>query len=170
MFLFAPLLALLLTACGAPGGSAEILSAQIQSGAVPQLDARLALAFTPTMLAALDAGIPLTLVFELSGSGAGRALRERRELELAYSPLAARYRWRDLATGTEQSFAHRALLLASLDRVRLPLDAAWQSSAASCTLRVDLARDRLPAPLRLPAWYRADWRFASPVAACQAGT
>lgn len=163
--------ALALAGCGEPSGHARVLAASVQQESTPTLEARIDLALSPTMLEALDHGIPLTLAVRLRREAPGADLDVLRHLELSYSPLADRYRLLDLDTGVERSYAHRALLLAAFDRVRLPLDAAWRSAAdpGRFRMRVVLERERLPAVLRLPAWTSREWRLATPEYAWTAG-
>jgi hypothetical protein len=153
---------LALAACGGAQGEARVLSATIAPAPAAAVEARLALRLTPAMLAALEHGIPLTLELALERRGRGATLALTRQLELGYSPLAGRYRLVDLESGAERSFGYRALLLAALDRVSIPLPRAWTpvASGDEFALRVALLSARLPAPLRLPALFAPEWRIA----------
>jgi hypothetical protein len=153
--------ALLLGACH---GGGAIESARIEGGVAPVLDARLRLAPSADVLAALDRGVPLVLRIEVEARSAGPMLRTERRIELRFLPLAGRYAWTDLDSGTVRTFARRPLLLAALDRVRLPLDPAFAELPAGtrCRVRLALDVDALPAPLRLPALFSPRWRLAPP--------
>jgi hypothetical protein len=162
------LLVLLLGACH---GGGDIESARIDDGAAPAIDARLRLALSPDLLAALDRGVPLVLRLEVEAHTTGRRLHAVRRIELRYLPLAQRYAWTDLDTASTRTFARRPLLLAALDRVRLPLDAAWSDlpEGTRCVLGVALDVDALPPPLRLPALFSPRWRLDLPEHAWTAG-
>lgn len=153
------MLALLLAACS---GGGTIESARITSD--PALDARLRLALSPSLLEALDHGVPLTLRLHLRAVGSAGRLERVHPIELSFLPLARRYRWRDLDDGDARYFARRPQLLAALDRVRVPLDPAWADLPADTRYTLDIAldRDSLPAPLRLPALLSAQWRLDPP--------
>lgn len=159
--LLALLAAALLAACH---GGGAIEGARIDAGEAPAIDARLRLTPSPDLLEALDRGVPLVLRLELGAQGAGARLHAVRRVELRFLPLARRYAWTDLDAGTTRTFARRSLLLAALDRVRLPLDPAWSGLPAGtrCTLAVALDVDALPPPLRLPALFSPRWRLSLP--------
>lgn len=145
----------------APG--AEVLGARLAGDASPVLETEVDLRFSPTMLEALDRGIPLRLRFELAGERGATRLSAQRELQLRYVPLARRYQVLDLQTGSSRSFPRRPQLLAALDRVRLPLAPEWAALRDGGTLALDLKLDQaaLPGPLRLPALLSAEWRLTA---------
>lgn len=163
------LLAFAALLCACHGGGA-IESARIDDGAAPAIDARLRLAPTADLLAALDRGVPLVLRLDLAADGA-RHLRAVRRIELRYLPLAQRYAWTDLDSGAVRTFARRSLLLAALDRVRLPLPADWSGLPPGTRLALSLSLDvdALPPPLRLPALFSPRWRLDLPEHAWTAG-
>lgn len=136
---------------------AEILEARVleRAGAI-ELGQRLVL--SPTMLDALENGIPLRLGYRIDGCVSGGVPRGF-ALELRYRPLARQYELRG-ADGELRHFGRRSALLAALDRVRLPLP-----GAADCGGRASVALDlvALPTPLRFPALMRPEeWRLVSP--------
>lgn len=151
---------LALTACGSAEPPRALIEHMrpLQRGTTLQLEVQQRLDFQPNMLDALSNGIPLRLDYHLEYCAhRGRALRS---LWLRYYPLANEFemRWEGAAQG--RRFARRGALLAALDRVRLELP----DEAVGCdlTLRLQLERSALPAPLRFPAligWQ--DWRLAS---------
>ncbi len=116
------------------------------------------------MLGALDAGIPLQLVYRIVGCGGATA---ESRLELSYSALTHRY---GLRAGSDEQryFSRRSALLASLDRIRLPLaDRRALACDGKVQLQLDLAA--LPLPLRLPALLLpGEWRLTSLVYAWSA--
>ena len=139
---------------------AQIVQAALATG--PALEADLRLVFSPTMLEALDRGIPLTLSMELRADTRGATrLVERQRLELRYLPLAQQYQWLESASGARRTFPRRTQLLAALDHVRLALPASWGTITAGTPLALTLTLDRsaLPGPLRLPSLLARDWRL-----------
>ena len=140
-----------------------MLGTQWRDGPPPTLEVRLGARFTPELLSALDQGIPLTLELALELDDDQASVRTERRYELSYSPLSARYRLRELESGAERSFGHRALLLAALDRlsIALPPEAARLGPDARARLQVALPGAYLPAPLRLPALVAPQWRLAA---------
>jgi len=140
-----------------------VLGTQWRDGPPPTLEVRLGARFTPELLSALDQGIPLTLELALELDDDQASVRTGRRYELSYSPLSARYRLRELESGAERSFGHRALLLAALDRlsIALPPEAARLGPDARARLQVALPGAYLPAPLRLPALVAPQWRLAA---------
>jgi hypothetical protein len=156
---------------GACHGGGTIESARIDGGAAPVLDARLRLAPSPALLQALDRGVPLVLRLDLRARDGAGARDATHRILLRFLPLARQYAWTDLDTGAVRYFARQTLLLAALDRVRLPLDPSWADLApgAHVTLSVALDVDALPAPLRLPALLSPRWRLNPPDFAWTAG-
>ncbi len=159
----------LLAACH---GGGTIESARIDTGPAPALDARLRLEPSPELLEALDRGVPLVLRVDLRARDASGARASTHRILLRFLPLARQYAWTDVDTGAVRYFARAPLLLAALDRVRLPLDASWSDLAPGtrCTLSIALDVDALPAPLRLPALLSPRWRLDPPDFAWTAGS
>lgn len=156
------LLALALASCAGGGDAprARIVEARLVADPDPVLEAGIELTLSRVMLEALDRGIPLVLTLRVEGRGGGGVLLETRTLRLRHLPLARRWQLRD-ASGAERHYARRAQLLAALDRVRVPLPAAWlalvDEGEGALTLGLDTAA--LPGPLRIPAALRRDWHF-----------
>jgi hypothetical protein len=157
-----------LAACGSAAGDASlrIRSAEVSQGV---LTARLQWQPGAAVLDALDHGIVLDFRIDLRAYGTARIgwratlARAERHVELRYFPLSRRYQLRDLDRGDTRSYAARALLIAALDDLRLPLAPAWTAAAAPSRygLSVELDRDRLPGALRLPALLQAQWHLSS---------
>jgi hypothetical protein len=122
----------------------------------PTLEVDLDLALSPRLTEALDRGVPLTLRFHLDAGG----LAAERHLRLRYLPLVDQYQVYDVERGDSRTFARRAQLMAGLDRVRVPLDAAWADAPEPLVLSVALDRSALPAALRLPALVDREWQLA----------
>ena len=153
------LLPLLAGCLGQTPERARILLAQVTGeGAAAQLEVTQQLRFSPKMRGALEHGIPLRLTYRLSGCG--------RELltgiELRYSPLNRHFELHRPGETQARTFVRSGALLASLDRVRLPIG---ENFAPGCIGEVAVGLDltSLPTPLRFPAFLRpGDWRMVSP--------
>lgn len=139
----------------------RITSARIVRDPNPALEVAWTAHLTPTMLTALDHGIPLVLAFELRAAGGPH---ERRHLLLRYAALTQQYEWIDRELGINRHFARRSLLLAALDRVRLPLSPRWRAVRAgqALSLTLELDTNALPGPLRLPAQWDTRWQLHVP--------
>jgi hypothetical protein len=125
-----------------------------------------------TLLDGLDHGIPLVFEINLAAQAPGRLglqtdlAQQRWRRELRYFPLTRQYQLRDPdnlhSAAVAPSYAVRALAIAALADLRLPLDPAVVAAPAqSYLLRIDLERDALPGALRLPALFDADWRLST---------
>ena len=125
-----------------------------------------------TLLDGLDHGIPLVFEISLSAQAPGRlglqtTLAEQRwRRELRYFPLTRQYQLRDPdnlhGAVVAPSYAVRALAIAALADLRLPLDPQLAAAPAQrYLLRIDLERDALPGALRLPALFDADWHLST---------
>jgi Domain of unknown function (DUF4390) len=168
------LFCLALAGCArAPGPALAVRSAGVSGGV---LNARLQWHPDASVLAALDNGIALDFTVTLRAQGAAvlgwhRTLATwQRHLELRYYPLSRQYQWRDLDRGETRSYAARALLIAALEDLRLPMSdfgaaGAMPDFGASGAQRFvfDIALDRnaLPGALRLPALLRPAWQLSS---------
>jgi hypothetical protein len=132
----------------------------VQDGGVPQLELTQELRFSRTMREALANGIPLRLNYWVRGCG----LDGLHVLHLQYVPLTRHYERRFENEPQARAFERRSALLASLDRLRLPLAAAPPPGCAG-TVVVALDLTTLPTPLRFPALLRPEqWRLVSPPA------
>jgi len=142
-------------ACGQPASSIRIDAANLKRDGEPVLEVDLDLVLSPRLGEALDRGVPLTLRFRLEAQGQGT----ERHLRLRYLPLVDQYQIYDIERGDSRTFSRPTLLVASLDRVRLPLDATWASAGEPLVLAVALDRSSLPAALRLPVLVSAQWQL-----------
>ena len=147
---------------GATPERARIVGARlVHDGGRPELEVTQELRFSRTMREALAQGIELRLVYVLQGCGADTL----QALALRYVPLTRHYELQREGDPQARGFARSSALLASLDRVRLPLPA---TPTPDCRGVVTVALDltTLPTPLRFPALLRrAEWRMVSPPAA-----
>lgn len=168
------------TACARSGDGARF---GVREAAVAgdTLSAQLDWQPSETLLDGLDHGIPLVFDISLSAQAPGRLglqanlAQQRWRRELRYFPLTRQYQLRDpdvARSGTQaRSYALRALVIAALADLRLPLDPALAAAAAQrYVLRIELERDALPGALRLPALIDADWRLSTGDYAWQAGS
>lgn len=159
-----------LAACGRPDGEAalRIRSADVSQGV---LTARLQWQPGAAVLDALDHGILLDFRVDLRAYGPARIgwrttlASAQRHIELRYFPLSRRYQLRDLDRGETRSYAARALLIAALEDLRLPLSPDWSGDGAAAArsygVSIELDRDRLPGALRLPALLQRQWHLSS---------
>ncbi len=108
----------------------------------------------PSLLDALDHGIPLRFEFVVSPEGGSRQIRA---LRLDYLPMAKRYELRP-TSGAPRTFASRLQLIAALDVVKLPMDGLGTGNG---TVFMRLDTDALPAPMRLSAFFDSEWRVSS---------
>jgi len=155
-----PLLLLSLTGClGTTPDRASITEARLLTGTGnDQLEVTQRLTLSRTMQAALSAGIPLRLVYRIEPCD-GRQWPAT--LELRHSALTRHYELRR-SDGELRRFSRRSALLASLDRVRLPLAGQLPADCPG-TVSVALDLTSLPTPLRFPAFLQPDeWRLVSP--------
>ena len=128
------------------------------SGGQPWIELDQRLRFSPTLIEALDNGIPLQLGYRFDWCEGAHS--QGAPLQLRYAPLSAHYELVGIA-GPSRRFAQRAALLAALDRVRLPLAKAPPLDCA-LVAEVALQLTALPTPLRFPALFEPDqWRMVS---------
>jgi len=166
-------------ACSRPaeGARFSVREASVGGGT---LTAQLDWQPSDALLDGLDHGIPLVFDISLSAQAPGKLgwatnLAEQRwRRELRYSPLTRQYQLRDpdgLRGAQTRSYAVRALVIAAVTDLRLPLDPAIGAAPAQrYVLRIDLERNALPGALRLPALINADWRLSTGNYAWQAGS
>jgi hypothetical protein len=151
-----------LAACARAPGALVVRSASIDAGT---LSAHLEWQPDASVLEALDHGIALDFVVTVQAQAAGvfgwrRNLAvQQRHLQLRYFPLSRQYQLRDLDHGEARSYAARALALAALEDLRLPLPDWNAVGAQQFRIEVALDRDTLPGALRLPALLRPAWRL-----------
>ncbi|MBS0590835.1 MAG: DUF4390 domain-containing protein [Proteobacteria bacterium] len=162
--------ALASSACAWRAGDAHfaVRDAAIADGA---LSVRLDWQPNEALLDGLDHGIPLVFDIDLSAQAPGLLGRERTvaaqrwRRELRYFPLTRQYQLREgnsARRGPVRSYSVRALVIAALADLRLPLDPALLAAPAQrYVLRIDLDRDALPGALRLPALFDANWHLST---------
>jgi hypothetical protein len=117
------------------------------------------LRLSTTMHSALASGIPLNLVYRID---ACQPRPQIARIELRYVALTNSYEMRSSGDPGVRRFARRSAMMASLDRVRLPLAGPLD---VDCEGRLAVALDltSLPTPLRFPALLNPDeWRLVSP--------
>lgn len=152
---------LVLAACASAPHAFVVRGATIDGGV---LAARLEWRPDARVLEALDNGIALQFDVRVTAQHAASApwrpplATQTRHLQLRYFPLSRQYQLRDLDLDQARSFAARALALAALEDLRLPLP-AWQAPHADrYRFEIALDRDALPGALRLPALFLPAWR------------
>jgi hypothetical protein len=155
----------LLAGCARAPGALTVRSASVDAGV---LSAHVDWQPDANVLAALDHGIALDFLVQVRAEGDARfgVLRHtlassERHVELRYYPLSRQYQWYDLDRGETRSYAARALLLAALEDLRLPLAGFDASGAHRFTLAIALDRSTLPGALRVPALLNPQWHISS---------
>ena len=128
--------------------------------------------FSPAAIDALEHGIALTLILELTVSRKRAywfdetVITERRNIELRYHPLAKSFQIADLDSGAVQSFASFSAVTDTLSRIRgWPIQNAESLDSHQMYLaRLELTLDveSLPLPLRAEAYIDPNWRLSHP--------
>jgi hypothetical protein len=152
-------LLLALAACQSERLPSRVLAARIEAGSPAELVLDLDLRLSERMLEALDHGVPLGLRIDIDARQLAPP-RQTLRWQLAQQPLSGQYALTDGASGVVHVYARRALLLAALDHLRMPLAGEVAgTSGAPPTVRVRLDHDLLPGPLRLPALVDPEWQL-----------
>jgi hypothetical protein len=138
-----------------------VRSAGIEAGA---LNARLEWHPDSRVIEALEHGIALEFTVRVEAQTSatlgwrGTVAEQSRHLQLRYFPLSRQYQLRDMDLDQTRSYAARALALAALEDLRLPLR-NWPAAAADrYEFRIVLERSALPGALHLPALILPAWR------------
>ena len=151
-----------LAACASAPSAFVVRSAAVDADT---LAARLEWRPDARVLEALDNGIALQFDVRVKARGAATLLGrptlavQTRHLQLRYFPLSRQYQLRDLDLNQARSYAARALALAALEDLRLPLPAWNGANAEGFSLEISLDRDALPGALRMPALLVPAWRL-----------
>jgi hypothetical protein len=114
---------------------------------------------------ALEHGITLTISLEMELRSDNNMIvvqRDTRLYRLRYLPLNESYQLLDDGVGEQQTFSRLRHLLAALAElnVRVPTG-PLPPGGYELRTRVRLDESRLPAPMRLPTWYSAQWQHDS---------
>ena len=153
-----------LAACAPTPAAFVVRNAAIEGGT---LSARLEWRPDVRVLEALDNGIALQFDVRVQAQGPASALRrptlveQQRRLQLRYFPLSRQYQLRDLDLNQARSFSSRALALAAIEDLRLPLPTWRETKPDRYHFEIALDRDTLPGALRLPALFLPAWRACS---------
>jgi len=138
-------------ACGDAPGRLDIRDARLDPGGarvVLDLDLQL----TSTHLDALDHGVPLRLDFIVAPiAGAGTI----ESIVLGFSPLTHRYELTSSQEEAPRLFDTRAQMLASLDRVSMPVRVGNDRGVVRGRLNIDA----LPPALRMTARFDRRWQL-----------
>ncbi|MCX8048533.1 MAG: DUF4390 domain-containing protein [Methylohalobius sp.] len=127
--------------------------------------------FSQAMIDALEAGVPLTLtvktrIYQPRLVWDKLLWRHDLDFKIQYYPLAKIYRVIDESNNFQRSFAQlEAALeaLGKLDGIVLPMtEDRFLSPGCYAELTVKLNLNRLPWPLRVPAYFSPKWRLRSP--------
>jgi hypothetical protein len=129
--------------------------------------------FDPAALEALENGVPLTLLIELTLQRERpywfdeTLIEAQRKIQIRYHPLAKSYQIADQSSGALQNFASFAVVKDTLSRIR-----GWRISGADfleknqvyeARLSLKLDIESLPLPLRAVAYLSPAWHHSSPV-------
>lgn len=114
---------------------------------------------------ALKHGVPLVIRTDLAlrVAGSHRDIRqERKGFEIRYLPLSNRYQLTERQPFNVSTFPRLRHVLAELATVRFTL-AARPMPAGEIELRARsfLEKRHMPPPMRLPAWFSAQWQHDS---------
>jgi hypothetical protein len=154
----------LLAACARAPQAFVVRNASVDAGT---LAARLEWRPDASVLEALDNGIALQFDIRVQAQGTATLLWRRtlaqqtRHLQLRYFPLSRQYQLRDLDLNQARVYAARALALAALEDLRLPLTAWSAPGAERYRLDISLDRNALPGALRMPALFLSAWRLCN---------
>lgn len=163
------LLALGLTACG--GVETPVYSFTIHdvsiSSAYQALDVHLQqeLELSEQAREALEHGITLTLSLEMELRNDNNMIvvqRDTRLYQLRYLPLNESYQLLDESNGEQQTFSRLRHLFAALAELDVRVATGpLPPGGYELRTRIHLDESRLPAPMRLPTWYSAQWQHDS---------
>jgi hypothetical protein len=114
---------------------------------------------------ALDHGVPLTVEVELilrDSSSQTRVGNTVGNYEIRYLPLSEHYQVSSLEEGMIKTFPRLRHVLAELARLELSVDTgAIPAGDYELLARSHLDRNRMPAPMRLPALFSSEWNHDS---------
>ncbi len=166
---------LLLSACDRPaeiGSSADwalsLSEPQIEwRGGVLGVSTGIALTPSAAILEALDHGVAVSVVVATRvhpwhGALAATDQTRNHRFEIRYLPLIEHHQLTELKTGQTDTYPRLSMLLRALSERRW-LDTHLTRDQASTDewqvqVRVDIDRERLPAPMQLSAWRDERWR------------
>jgi hypothetical protein len=153
------LFCIVLGACARTPGAFAVRSASLDAGT---LLVRSDWRPDAQVLDALDHGIELPFVVTLSVQRSGLASKQiRRHVQLRYFPLSRQYQVHDAEDASTRNYAARAMALAAMENLRLPLPGFDAAGVTQLHVRIMLDRDALPGALRLPAVLQSAWRMDS---------
>ena len=146
-----------LAACARAPGAFVVRSAALDAGT---LSVRSDWRPDAQVLEALDHGIELSFVVTTQALRSDmRSTQIQRHVRLRYFPLSRQYQVRDAEDATTRNYAARALALAAMENLRLPLPGFDSTGASQFRVSITLDRDELPGALRLPAMLQPAWHM-----------
>ena len=114
---------------------------------------------------ALEHGITLTINLEMELRNDNNMIVEQRDVrrfQLRYLPLNESYQLLDEDRGQQQTFSRLRHLFAEMATLNVRLATGpLPPGGYELRTRVHLDESRLPAPMRLPTWYSAQWQHDS---------
>jgi hypothetical protein len=130
-----------------------------------QVNVRQALELSEQAREALEHGVTLSVNLELelrSDANLIVAQRDTLRYQLRYLPLNQRYQLTDERSGELRIFSRLRHLSAALGDLDVRLDTGpLPSGGYELRTRLRLDESRLPAPMRLPTWFSAQWQHDS---------
>ena len=114
---------------------------------------------------ALEHGVTLVVRLELELRNDNKMIvvqRDARHFQLRYLPLSERYQLSEEESGDSRTFSRLRHLLAAMDVFNIHLSTGpLPSGSYELRTRIRLDESRLPSPMRLPAWFSAQWQHDS---------
>ncbi|HET6565420.1 MAG TPA: DUF4390 domain-containing protein [Xanthomonadales bacterium] len=132
------------------------------SGQQLKVELKQNISLSPDARAALENGVPLHIEIRAELDAAAETITAFRRFEIRYMPLSDHYQLSSAQPAWVRTFPRLRHALAELSEVELdlPLEnvaaGEYQLSARSW-----LEKRRLPAPMRLPAWFSPNWQHDS---------
>lgn len=129
-----------------------------------QLNIELAqkISLSPDARAALENGVPLHIEVRAELDTPGGAISTSRRFEIRYMPLSDHYQLSSDQPAFVHTYPRLRHALAELSKVKLylPLEGVSDGDYQLST-RSWLEKRKLPAPMRLPAWFSPNWQHDS---------
>jgi hypothetical protein len=114
---------------------------------------------------ALEHGVTLVVALELELRNDNKMIvvqRNIRRFQLRYLPLSERYQLSEEETAEPRTFSRLRHLLAAISDLNIHLSTGpLPSGSYELRTRIRVDKSRLPAPMRLPTWFSAQWHHDS---------
>lgn len=159
------LVALLLTGCADHSGEFGFELQGVQTRLTPQglrVSLNQKVKLSPDAREALENGVPLYIEIQAELEGAGSQSSSSQQFEVRYMPLSDHYQLNSDQPEYSRTFPRLRHALAELSEIELTLSLV-DVPAGDYRLRARsrLEKQKLPAPMRLPAWFSPNWKHDS---------